>query len=525
MLNTVWKSPAELDHQLPGNHHDNDNSLVSRLGLRNVVIFFSSRVRRGGSKLVLQVAVLFLTTFILFGLLPERLLGGGLYKSMLFSKPESLPEPNLRIVVFGSSDIEGSAADDSQLRRTWTEELCDELNCTSHISLVPSGFPNRGLVNTGLYEEAIQGLINITRDTDISEKPALDYSYLAEQYPAPSQALDLSAQVQEFLAMAPSEDTPSETLWIFTFGTWEIWNMAAMPRDISEPLIISMIDDIFTQAELLYRKSLDPTSIAYSDFWTNATESQVKELTDPKAIDNVDKRRFESFRVLIPTLFDISLTPGWRGRAKPPVPNNLAEQTRNAAELTRYWNMETKYAIAEWKQKATQKPEEAEGEKSEESARAKRDEDVEDADKGNNPQKANETEKPTSEQVILAPYPMRNGFQPDPAKRLLDALTEEEMQRSDLVDSQGRGTLLHNDSMHFPDVWIPCIKGNTDDLTVDTDMMTAECQVPDDHLFYDSFTISDRAAKGLAKVVAEQILENMFDRSTKSSWLFGGGRS
>lgn len=127
MLNPVWKSPSELDHQLPS-HHDSDNSLMSQLGLRNVVIFCSTRVWRGGFRLLLQASALFFAVFVLFGLLPARISGGSFHNGFLSWGSEPLPEANLRIVVFGSPDIMGSATDASRSRRTWTEELCEEVS-------------------------------------------------------------------------------------------------------------------------------------------------------------------------------------------------------------------------------------------------------------------------------------------------------------------------------------------------------------------------------------------------------------
>ncbi|KAF4981791.1 hypothetical protein FZEAL_2464 [Fusarium zealandicum] len=546
MLNTLWKSPAELDRELP-NHHDSGNSCLDRFGQRNILVFCSNRVWRGAPKRVIQGAAFFVTLFIIFGLLPERLSGGG-YSSIISWKKEQIPEADLRIVVFGSPDILGSAPDKSQNRKTWTEELCYELNCTSHISLVPSsGDSNRGLACNSFYEQTLGDLLNITLNTDIEKKPGSDYKYLAEDYPVPSRVPDLAAQVQEFLKMPPPNTAPRETLWIFTFGTWEIWNLAALPREEAEDLIVSMISFIFDQAELLYRNSLDPTSVAFSDFWATATASQVKELTKPGALDNVDERRFESFRVLIPTLFDISLTPGWRGRSKPPFPNSLAEQNRNAAELTTYWNREVTYAIAEWKQKATEKPAGFEAEDAEETGKNKRDavEDAEGAggdegDEGDvetsqesrlrkylpfslfeskNTSGTKEPEEP-KEHVIMAPYPLRNGWQLNPARAILNAMTEEEMQRSEVTDSKGRGTLPINDSMRFLDVWTPCVKVKTKDLAVDKEEITEECQIPDDHLFYDSFTVSERAIKGVAKMMGKDVQENLFDQEPKYSWPF-----
>ncbi|KAM0549119.1 hypothetical protein ACHAPJ_009574 [Fusarium lateritium] len=520
MINTLWKSPAELDHQLPG-RRDNQDSIMSRLGGKNLFIFCSSRVWRGAPKLILQVAAIFLTSFLIFGVLPDRLSGGRLTGGYggIFSwghhEPE--PEPNLRIVVFGSPDIMGNVQDTSSERKTWTEELCDELNCTEHLSFVPQGRSNRGLLSNDLYDEGVQDLLNITKHTDVKEKPAMDFKYIAKQYPTPFKVPDLVSQVQSFLAMTPPEDTPRETLWIFSFGTWDIWNLAAMPRSQSESILHDMSRLILDQAELLYAKSLEPTSVAYSDFWTNATESQIKELTASGALDKVDKRKFESFRILVPMIFDISLTPGWTGRSKPPMPNSVIEQTRNAAELTKYWNQEVDFVAAEWQERTTRKPKKLGSEKAAASNKSKRTESVETVEHSEDEKTTDENER-----IIQAPYPMRNGLAVDIGKEVLDIMTETDMQRAAVVDLRGRGTMEKDDPMRFSDVWTPCVKGETADLTIEKSQITAECEIETDHLFYDSFTISERAMRGVVKVVAGQVQQELFTPEGKRGWLYGG---
>jgi hypothetical protein len=128
MFQARWKSPAELDHQLPGRRASQD-SVMSRLGGKNLFIFCSTRVWRGAPKLTLQIAAIFLTSFLIFGVLPNRLSGGQLGNGYtgLFSWGRHEPEPelNLRIVVFGSPDVVGNVKDPK--RKTWTEELCDEV--------------------------------------------------------------------------------------------------------------------------------------------------------------------------------------------------------------------------------------------------------------------------------------------------------------------------------------------------------------------------------------------------------------
>ncbi|SPJ82208.1 uncharacterized protein FTOL_09613 [Fusarium torulosum] len=523
MINTLWKSPAELDHQLPGRRESHD-SVMSRLGGKNVVVFCSARVWRGAPKLILQIAAIFFTSFLIFGVLPDRLSGGqlGIGHAGIFpwGKPEAEPESNLRIVVFGSPDVVGNVRDPSK-RKTWTEQLCVELNCMSYLSFIPENQRNRGLISNDLYETEIEVLLNITNQTNVKERPALDFGYIAQQYPTPSEVPDLASQVKSFLAMPPPEKIPCETLWIFSFGTWEIWNMAAMPRTDSEDVITSMVRLILDQAEILYERSLDPSSIAYSDFWTNATESQIRELTAPGALDKVDRRKFESFRILAPMLFDISLTPGWQGRTKPPAPNSVVEQTRNAAELTKYWNQEIDFAIAEWKERTTTKPKIPVSNKvdaSDMSKRTETDEPIEHSEDTKEPPTAADED----ERVIQAPYPMRNGLAVNIGKVVLDAMTEGAMQHAAVVDLRGRGTLERNDSMRFADVWTPCVKGETADLAINKDDITSECEVEDDHLFYDSFTISERAMKGAVKEILEEIKEELFNPKERRGWLYGG---
>ncbi|KAH7146532.1 hypothetical protein EDB81DRAFT_495878 [Dactylonectria macrodidyma] len=517
MITTGWQSPTSQDPNHEGN------------SLARALLFCTTRARRGGFRIVLQIAAALLTIFILFGLLPERM-GGGLsnYKDILTWKAE--PEQqiaNLRIVVFGSPDVAGSAVDEDHVRTTWTEELCKQMNCTSHISYVPGGESNHGMVSNPAYAHEVTALDRVTGSTNITDKPALDYNFINEQYPVPTGTPDLADQIKTFLATPPADTVPHETLWIFTFGTWEVWNLAALPLETAEGLIDTMVLDIFAQIEHLYKHALYPDSVAFSDFWSNATDSQIDELTAPNAASKVDDRKLESFRVLIPKLFDITLTPGWRGRAVPPFPNTEAEQTRNAVWLTRHWNEAMDLAFSAWKDKRAQKPDgvieetdEHVVQRREEESGSFRPKSLFDYLPAYMRSKSLNATEAAAERVINAPYPLRNGIQVNTAKVILDAITEEEMQRSEVRDSQGRGTMGVNDTMRFLDVWTPCVRATTEDLTVDMDEVTEECSIPHDHLFYDAFTIGQRAIIGVTEPILESVLEHLFVRQPKSSWFY-----
>jgi hypothetical protein len=216
----------------------------------------------------------------------------------------------------------------------------------------------------------------------LEEKPALDYNYNAMHYATPYEVPDLSNQVKSFLLMPVPKRRSRKTLWIFSFGTWEVWNIAAMPRSILEDLIISMARLILEQAGFLFGKSLDPNSIPYSGLWINITEPQTGEPIATGAMEEIHGLTVGSFHLLIPTILDISLTPGWQGRSKPPAPNSVAEQTRNAGDLTKLWNQEVGSMIADWNERITEKPSAFDSEQFKVSENSSRTEDIEPVEYG-----------------------------------------------------------------------------------------------------------------------------------------------
>jgi hypothetical protein len=184
---------------------------------------------------------------------------------------------------------------------------------------------------------------------------------------------------------------------------------------------------------------------------------------------------------------------------------------RNAAYLTKRWNSEVTKQIEQWRKKADSKPEGIE------------DEGIETAvavptmtsllrylPEALQPKDADNKEGIAGEDVIYAPYPRRLGLQSMFVSNVLDAMTEEEMQRSGLKDSRGRGSMPADGAMRFFDVWTPCIAANRAITGVDTSRTGRECDVPNDHLFYDGFTFGERAKEELAKKTAEQINNQLF---------------
>ena len=349
--------------------------------------------------------------------------------------------------------------------------------------------------------------------TASSKSPGDDYGFVLEQYPVPAQTPDLEAQIQQFLALPPPAIATRHTLWVFTFGTWDIWNLAALPRKSGEDLVGSLTSHIFSQIELLYRKSLNPASVAFSDFWSNATKEEIDRLADPDAAEKVDERELESFRVVIPELFDITLTPGWHKRPVAPAPHSKAEQMRNADFLTKRWNSQMQKELQSWKAMRRARPNGIEEEGIKETIEVPRTGSLlQYLPAALRPQRGQKGEHDEDDDgdIVYAPYPRRAGVQADSAGAILDAMTEEEMQRSGLTDGDGRGTLSINSTMRFVDVWTPCMASTVGVVGVEYGPGDEGCSSPDDHLFHDAFTIGQRAIDALTQQTAEQISKDLF---------------
>ncbi|KAM0593493.1 hypothetical protein ACHAPN_006334 [Verticillium nonalfalfae] len=224
----------------------------------------------------------------------------------------------VRMVVFGTPDVASPSKSKGKSGPSWTEALCAEK------LLVP------------VADQANLGV---------------DYRHVEKQYPLASTA-DIAHQVSQFLKGPKQTNPPKETIWVFSFGTWDIWTLAALPREVSQGLVQNMVEHLFSQIELLYKASLLVDSPAYSDFWAYTNASLLESLNGNPSADTV-----ESFRIVIPELFDLSLTPGWHTqRPTPPVPHSKAEHMVNAAFLVDHWNSEVSGRMDAWTRLADPEP-------------------------------------------------------------------------------------------------------------------------------------------------------------------------
>lgn len=418
-----------------------------------------------------------------------------------------------------------------------------------------------------LYAQGVEKVLNETADKD---GPGQDYSYLSAHYPPQWKSSDLKEQIDSFLAMPKPRNTPGETLWVFSFGLWDVFSLSALPINNAKESARRMTEDVFEQIERLYVASQDPTSIAYSDHDTAAipqpaepTEGEDQahtpdqmEVKDEPAAESEPTAESEpatkdtaaagSFNILIPRIVDPSLLPGWRDiRPELPVVHSKAEQLRNCATLTSFWNDGIIKALGDWVKKDDSKKES--------------DEDEGDKDKSSD----------FHIDEVAAPVPTgppRDGYAYNLADFVINQILERQMLNAHLSDGNGLGTGDLEDG--YRDVSNACLQPvskvavamasesevtlNIPNVKIDHDkqvpaqptppaalkrdaeqeetraeavrhqglayMDTARvCEIPGDHLFYTPFALSQKAIRVIAADMAEMIRNGESVRSKLST--------
>lgn len=313
------------------------------------------------------------------------------------------------------------------------------------------------------------GLDKVFNETHGKDTPGYDYSYLSETYPPQWKSSDLKDQVDRFLAMPKPPHASGETLWVFSFGLWDVWFLSSFPFDSAKQSVDVMTKDLFAQIERLYQASLDPASIAYSEVVVPAeppakenqasgaaaggpvgkreeAEAQGHEppadAVQPQQQQAETTRPAESFRILVPRIVDPSMLPGWRDlRPDSPAVHSKAEQLRNSYSLTNAWNDGIVGALTKWVKTVDA------GHKRQEEAENKKD------------PVGRETSTTTAvpaPAAVSVPPPTRDGYAYNLADYLLDAILERQMRNAKLADGNGRGQGALEEG--FRDVRNPCLQ-------------------------------------------------------------------
>ncbi|KAI2464599.1 hypothetical protein F4781DRAFT_412480 [Annulohypoxylon bovei var. microspora] len=451
------------------------HSLFELLTLKALVTFGTAKVLRGGSRLLPQIAVG--ATILLFG--------SYLWSSHFISRtanPDYAIEwdvgettiggvgGGLRIVVFGGGDIttpnRASWKADGPTS-AWTDILCLQLNCNLYLSLIPLTDSDGGaIVSNSLFEAALAR----SSTTDDDTTAGLDYSWLAQNYPAPS-CQDLLHQVEAFLASPQPRNPPRETLWVFNIGFWDIWSLSALPRKVATRLIETQAQHILSQIEILYEEAHKDDSVAFSDYYADM------DLDDMHATDS--SLHQAPFRIFIPKPFDISMTPGFENvRFTPPLPHMKAEQMRNAVFLTKHWEKVIQGMLNEWMSLP----------------------DLE--------------EKNMMKNGVSVPSARREAITYDISGYIHELIVEHQLRNADLVDHNGLGSMATTEG--YVEVWEPCIQrdyvvykdeNSTEDGTGDNRWNV--CDTPDEHLFWTDFTVNRRTIFEVGKRAAELLKRHM----------------
>ncbi|KAK8039048.1 hypothetical protein PG993_007459 [Apiospora rasikravindrae] len=403
-----------------------------------------------------------------------------------------------RIVVFGGGEhrhdepgVSGPRQPEYILDRgTLPRKL--QMDCASYMSYIPSIDKTGGSVVSNLVYEMT--LNHTLESRDATSGAAYDYSWLSTQYPTPLHLPDLQQQIDTFLASEPAAHPTQDTLWVFDFGFWDVWRLSAFPQDISFQLIEVLASVIFQEIDLLYQASRegqpDPNEAEHHHPPETKWRARRRmSATTTSSEDNTGR----PFRVLIPRLFDVSVTPGFEtARFRPPPPHSQADELRNAAYLTRHWDNWMDGMTERWLAMNTPTVEVM-------------------STTGKN---SDENDDDRSDPNMLHGMDSRREvINPNVSKYLLELIADRQLKNSGLEDSRGMGNMPADQA--FGQVEEACLQPNTTTtaaaaVAVSGSIEMVPCADVDDYLFWDGFTVGPRAIRSIgqrAKDLVEQHIE------------------
>jgi hypothetical protein len=275
---------------------------------------------------------------------------------------------------------------------------------------------------------------------------------------------DLAAQIQEFIALTPPAQTPKETLFLVSFGFWDIYSFAGLDYGLSMNVTDRTVNELFDQLDALYAHYCQSQSAA--DTTAKSTDSTNK--TEPEKPAHPSP----PFRVIIPKLFDPTLLPGWLSQRPVPLkPSSIAENQKNAVYLASRWNALIENKISSWLKEPPLPP----------------------ADVTNT----------TTEALASLPVVEKDVFYYDLAQYLLDIIVEHQLEDEGLSDASGLG----NGDSPFESVYQPCVRDadeGAEDGYVDLNGQLV-CKEPEEYLFWDSFNLGSVAKEGIGKEVGKMV--------------------
>jgi hypothetical protein len=315
---------------------------------------------------------------------------------------------------------------------------------------------------------------------------------------------DLATQIQSFISTPAPKHQPKETLFIVSFGFWDIYDFARLDYAMSLNVTDTSINFLFEQLDILYNhftKNLLPSE-PLSDKSTNTTQRNSKGA---------------QFRVIMPRLFDPTLLPGWLShRPTPSAPSSVAEQHKNAVYLTDRWNQQFENKMGSWINEvpSTSQPEKKE-EQEEPRADVRENEDsFIQVDHSRDPAQQNaEKTQDSSEGNDEDGMVQKDIFYFDIPRLLLDLILEHQLEDEGLSDASGLGT----GESPFESVYLPCVREAEEDDTdgfVDLNGLLV-CKEPEEYLWWDAWSVGGVVKKVIGGQVATLVSEG---KSLRAAW-------
>ncbi len=293
---------------------------------------------------------------------------------------------------------------------------------------------------------------------------------------------DLATQIQSYVALPVPKNEPTETIFVISFGFWDIYDFARLDYPLSQNGTDNSVKELFAQLDILYNHFVTKLSRPST---SNGADSVNSTTTNDPKIKPTSK-----FRVIIPKVFDPTLLPGWVTlRPPPPAPSNVAEQQKNAFYLTERWNTLVENQVAAW---LASPPPAAPGQEVSH-------DDIRDPT----------SPSPDNQEPVIT----KDVFYYDLPKLLLDIIIEHQLEDEGLSDASGLG----KGESPFESVYEPCVREaeeeDTDGLVDLSGMLV--CKEPEDFLFWDAFNLGGVVKEMIGKEIGEMVKKN---RTLRHQW-------
>ncbi|KAK2625916.1 hypothetical protein QTJ16_005228 [Diplocarpon rosae] len=250
---------------------------------------------------------------------------------------------SIRVVAFGDSWGASHKEEGEEARgKGWVEVMCDELEKTTSLTSLAASQPSRdfpSLPATGVYTSRSIHAHAVTQTQRLSSENTT--------YTLP----DLSMQIQAFKGLPLPATQPKDTIFVVSLGFWDVYDFARLDYAMGVNATDYSVAEVFRQLDILYEffsETLYPAP-APGRAEAEAKEDGGRRIYGEATRNHPAEGKRPKFRVIIPRLFDPTLTPGWLSHRPAPLsPSSVAEQQKNAVYLTERWNQRLENGMGRW---------------------------------------------------------------------------------------------------------------------------------------------------------------------------------